>query len=923
MQSFLKSRETKTDYYNYLSIREKKKYLIEDNDLDTFFELYEKEEKPSIQQRVRPNGHISVRCDIDVKLPLSIEPNGFYNFFDIERIAEIYREVLRKKVKGIQEEQLECYVLEKKEPTVNETHHKKGFHLEFTKLYLHKNDLISIILPSIEQVCKDSNLFSRFSEYMTTIIDSPAVSSNPWCMYGSIKETGEPYLVTKKITSTGEMVQCENPSVKEFLINPTNPKYIKDCIQDISIQKSRLAPLPQEEKKEYIIPKTTGELFSQCKELQPFIGKSMTDFHKWWSCGQALFDITNGSLEGFELWLEISSRAPNFSESGCMTYWNKMKPKEYNIGVLINLAKEDSPDYYERYKYSKSRHVIMESIRRDGQLTSLDCAKAIYLLDNNYLYDPETKCFFLFNGIRWKKIDKEGHELRDKIIDLEVPIMNEIKQMREKVGQLENDKKEKEDDNEDPRDENKQIKELEKKRSLLMKEKLKLKDTTFRRKIIEECKDIFLDREFESKKDQNRFLIGFENGILDLKEGFRQGRKNDYITMSTGYDYKECKNPQVDTYFNQVFVKDEMRYYTLQYLASVLEGGNKQKKMVFWTGEGDNSKSLLEKLCMCTFGDYSGLLPVSYFTAKKQGATTEINRVKKCRIVFINEPSKNDILDVGLLKELTGNDKIQLRKLFNEAEDNTEAVQFKSVVCCNKLPNIQSDDIATWNRIRVIDFESKFVDDNPDETKNEFKKDVDFSFTLEFQQAFMTLLYNLYKQGFDTYEPEQVKSATYKFQARNDEIRNFINLELVDDKGVNTTFTEAWGFFQDFYKKEYPLKRLSISREEFLTEIKLRFKDRLGPNTIKEIRSRTEEDKLKEEKKEEDGDFKHWKLILDKYEPSERFIRQKEFCDEHNIHLQLRRKKFPTWFKGTTYKLVEDAKHSNKLFIQLKKVDGV
>jgi phage/plasmid-associated DNA primase len=339
--------------------------------------------------------------------------------------------------------------------------------------------------------------------------------------------------------------------------------------------------------------------------------------------------------------------------------------------------------------------------------------------------------------------------------------------------------------------------------------------------------------------------------------------------------------------------------------------------MIFWTGEGDNSKSLLEKLCMSVFGDYAGLLPVTYFTAKKNGATTEINRVKNCRIAFINEPSSKDEFDVGLLKELTGNDKIQLRKLFNEADDTAEPVQFKSVVCCNKLPIIQSDDSATWNRIRVIDFESKFVDGEPDETKNEFKKDVDFSFTLDFQQAFMTLLYKFYKQGFDTYEPEQVKSATHRFQARNDEIRNFINLELVDDKGVNSTFAEVWGMFQDFYKKEYPSKRCFISREEFLTDIKIRYKDRLGPNTILGVRGRSEEDNLKEEQQEEDGDYKNWSLILEQYEPSEGFIRMKSFCDEHNIHLQLRRKKFPTWFERT-YKLEKDSKHSNKLFIQRK-----
>jgi P4 family phage/plasmid primase-like protien len=916
MEAFLKPRQVHTDYFNFLSQRDKQKYLVEDDDLETFFELYRNEENKAILQRIRPNGHISVRCDVDIKLPKTVEPNGFYFSHEVERIAEIYREVLRSKVKGLTEEQLDCYVLEKKEPTVNDGYHKKGFHLEFTKLFLHKNDLKAVILPSVEKVCQDSNLFTRFKEYMDTIVDAPAVTSNAWCMYGSVKEKGEPYRVTKKITSQGNVVSCEEPPLEEFLINSssTTIKYIKDCVQDISIQKSHLVKLPEEEKKEYILPKTAGELFRTAQELAPLIERSMSNYHKWWACGQSLFDMTNGSLEGFELWLKLSSKAPNFSESSCMAQWNKMKPKGYHLGTLYNLAKEDSPDEYKRYKYSKSRHVVMESIRRDGQLTSLDCAKALKSLDSNFLYDPDSKHFYWFDGNRWRDINKEGHELRNKIVDLEIPIMDEVKKIREKIGDLEDDE---EEDEEGP-DHKKEIKALMKKRSVYMKEKNKLKDTPFRNKIIQECKDVFCDRDFQKKRDQNRFLIGFENGVLDLKEGFRQGRNDDYITMTTGYDYKECENPQVETYFNQVFVKDEMRYYTLNYLASLLEGGNKQKKMVFWTGVGDNSKSLLEKLVKNTFGDYAGLLPVTYFTAKKHGATTEINRVKKCRIVFINEPSKNDEFDVGLLKELTGNDEIQLRKLFNEADDTTEPVHFKSVVCCNKLPSIQSDDIATWNRIRVIDFESKFVDDNPDETKNEFKKNVDFSFTLEFQQAFMTLLYKLYKNGFDPYEPEQVKSATHRFQARNDEIRNFINLELVDDKEVNTTFAESWGMFLDFYKKEYPTKRCSISREEFLDDIKLRFKERLGPNVIKGIRSRTEEDESKQENQEEDGDYKNWSLILEQYEPSGGFIRMKSFCDEHNIHIQLRRKKFPAWFERT-YKLEKDSKHSNKLFIQKKK----
>ena len=78
MDSFLAARKTKHENnYNFLSIRENCKYLIEDDVMDEFVALYEKEREqgriPSVLQRIRPGGHISVRCDIDIKRNNSVE----------------------------------------------------------------------------------------------------------------------------------------------------------------------------------------------------------------------------------------------------------------------------------------------------------------------------------------------------------------------------------------------------------------------------------------------------------------------------------------------------------------------------------------------------------------------------------------------------------------------------------------------------------------------------------------------------------------------------------------------------------------------------------------------------------------------------------------------------------------------------------
>ena len=46
----------------------------------------------------------------------------------------------------------------------------------------------------------------------------------------------------------------------------------------------------------------------------------------------------------------------------------------------------------------------------------------------------------------------------------------------------------------------------------------KLKTTSFKENIMKECKELFFDKEFIKKLDNNPYLIGFTNGIYDLKK---------------------------------------------------------------------------------------------------------------------------------------------------------------------------------------------------------------------------------------------------------------------------------------------------------------------------------------------------------------------------------------------------------------------
>ena len=66
----------------------------------------------------------------------------------------------------------------------------------------------------------------------------------------------------------------------------------------------------------------------------------------------------------------------------------------------------------------------------------------------------------------------------------------------------------------------------------------KIKDNTKKNNIMREARDLFHNADFIEKMDQNPYLLGFKNGVIDFKEKrFRQGYPEDYITKSTKMDY--------------------------------------------------------------------------------------------------------------------------------------------------------------------------------------------------------------------------------------------------------------------------------------------------------------------------------------------------------------------------------------------------
>ncbi len=313
----------------------------------------------------------------------------------------------------------------------------------------------------------------------------------------------------------------------------------------------------------------------------------------------------------------------------------------------------------------------------------------------------------------------------------------------------------------------------------------KLKTSNFKSAVITEAASIFYAKytNFIHQLDENPNLIAFENGVYHLdKFEFMEGMPEDCVSFTTKINYNQYvmgANPQLELFLCQILPNVEIREYVLKFVASCLCGSNPDEKFYIWTGSGGNGKSKFVELIDKTFGEYSFKLPISLLTQKRQAsnqASPELAGTRGKRFGTFQEPSENERINVGLMKELTGGDRITCRGLFKDQMEFKP--QFKLVLCCNSLPEIPSQDGGTWRRLRVVEFTSKFVDNPDPNNPNEFKADHELNTKLmDWKEDFGGLLIEYYKkykkEGLK--EPEEVMKYTSDYKKSCDSFKEWLD----------------------------------------------------------------------------------------------------------------------------------------------------
>jgi P4 family phage/plasmid primase-like protien len=466
----------------------------------------------------------------------------------------------------------------------------------------------------------------------------------------------------------------------------------------------------------------------------------------------------------------------------------------------------DNPELY----LELQKEHLSDLIKKASTNTDDDFANLIYEMYKT-LYvcvDIKNNVWYEFQGHRWVKIEA-AYTLSNRISsEICEKILNGVKQ-----SLVKNDGDDYEND------------EVNK---LLAKIKVtytKLKNSTSKAGIITACKGKFYDPAFLNLIDSNGKLIGFENGVYDLRNmQFRDGIPEDYITMTTGYNYIKYKKEDkiirdIEKFFEKLQPEEEVREYLLRFLAVCLDGTISLEQFFFWPGSGGNGKSKTLQLIKETFGEYQKPLAVKVLTGPTpdpQAPSPALADKRGVRFVHSSEPGKGEVLNISTMKLFTGGDEIAARHLFQTVFYFRP--QFKMVFVLNDLVDIPSLDGGTWRRIVNLIFPSKFKS-NPNPNKPyEFEKDYKLDEKIKtWKEPFMWYLLEVImpryqkdeekKEGTGLKQPKRVISDTEDYHKRCDKYYEFINENCVKtDEDKSESITILYENYKMWFRNAYNMK---------------------------------------------------------------------------------------------------------------------
>lgn len=580
----------------------------------------------------------------------------------------------------------------------------------------------------------------------------------------------------------------------------------------------------------------------------------------WLDIGRALFSCSPNDINrGLAMWKDFTAKNngknPRITLAKCDDlYMSFLNDNPVTIKSLAFYAREDSPDQYSEWHRHWKQDSMMAAIRAkktEHSIVAEAFYKTYWLEFLCYQTSPQT-----FSWVRyqpgthsWKEVARTvdllsilSNEFRNEFLDLKIVLDKEANTSQD----------------EDVRSRCSEMK------NYLENLTSNLCNKTYKNNIASTLEEYFFSYSFREFRDKNPDLMSVRNAVIqcmDTEAVVRPGKPEDYITKFSNvywdssinekmYDHKNVQ--KVIKWFRQTYPDDKLCEYVVKLFASCLRAGNLNKIIAVMTGGGNNSKSAIKKLIEYIFNTYSYTFPTSILTVKpgnSSNASPELALADGCKIAWVQEPGKEQEFMGGMLKILSGQDKVFARKLHDNGGNMN--LSFTLFIVCNDVPKVGVEK-ALENRIRIIPHLATWVPPHlaPKSEFAQFEQHI-FPIDKNFEEKIPEMasaglwlfvqFYAMYRtKGLE--EPEIVTKHTEAYWNETDPFRIFCRNKIREvfvegtasddnprgdrDKNSRLSTNEVYQTYKFWFRNAYPSK---IPMEEQMVIKELSRKWRTAP----------------------------------------------------------------------------------------------
>ena len=325
--------------------------------------------------------------------------------------------------------------------------------------------------------------------------------------------------------------------------------------------------------------------------------------------------------------------------------------------------------------------------------------------------------------------------------------------------------------------------------------------------------------------DKDDMLLNVANGYIDLTS--RELYKHDINKMFSqiaNTDYSEKMQPAVWLDFlNDIFAGDKaVIRYIQKALGYSLTGSTREQVMFILFGKGRNGKSIFVETIAEILGDYSNNMQAKSLMVKKNdNVNTDIARLSKARFVTSSEPNEGFRFDEGLIKQITGGDKVTARFLYAEEFEYTP--KFKIWVSTNHKPIIRGTDDGIWRRLVLIPFDVQIPEEKVDkDLKYKLLREAPAILNWMAEGAYMWM-----REGLEL--PEKLKDAGQTYRTEMDVVEQFIQEKCKRAEDVRET---GKALYEEYKKWADENNEYKMDKNKFGKKLKEKFRSKRMTNGV-------------------------------------------------------------------------------------------